>query len=303
MSMRPAFDPPQEPLGPRTSSNGQGTWARSWDILRTGWPAVRRNPPMLALAATSVATGLMAAGIALGYAYGLVHHHHKLHLAIAGIALAFPARLAATFLGVAMCRCAETALDHGRCTARSALQAAWRLRGPILGWSLFATVVGLVLEELAERLPFVGRLAAWIGEVAWAATSFMAAAIIAARGTGPRATLRHAGDVLRRRWGEGVTGVVTIAAGLAVVTVPGFLLCCIGIGVIDVGHPATGAAIVGAGALMLLAARAAAEAVEQTFAVSLLRFAETGREDGPFAGPDFDAAVERKRRRWRRRHA
>jgi Family of unknown function (DUF6159) len=303
MSMRPAFEPPPKPLGFRTTSNGHGTWGRSWEILRTGWPAVRHNPPMLALAAASVATGLLAAGIALGYAYGVVHHHHKLHLAIAGIALAFPARLVTTFLGVAMCHCAETALEHGRCTARSAMRGAWRLRGPILAWSLVATVVGLILEELAERLPFVGRLAAWIGEVAWAATSFLAAAIIAARGTGPRDTLRHAGEVVRGRWGEGITGVVTIAAGLSVVTVPGLLLCCIGIGVIDAGHPATGAALVGAGALMLLTAHAAAEAVEQTFAVSLLRFAETGREDGPFAGPDFDAAVERKHRRWRRRNA
>jgi hypothetical protein len=303
MSMRPAFDPPPEPRGHRTTSNGHGTWGRSWDILRTGWPAVRHNPTMLALAAVSVATGLLAAGIALGYAYGVVHHHHKLHLAIAGIALAFPARLVTTFMGVAMCRCAETALEHGRCTARSVLRAAWRLRGPILAWSLVATVVGLALEELAERLPFVGRLAAWIGEVAWAATSFLAAAIIAERGTGPRATLRHAGAVLRHRWGEGITGVVTIAAGLWVVTVPGFLLCCIGVGVIDAGFSTTGAAIVGAGALILLASHAGAEAVEQTFAVSLLRFAEAGREDGPFAGPDFDAAVERNHRRRRRRNA
>lgn len=200
-----------------------------------------------------------------------------------------------------MCRCAETALDGGRCTARSALRRAWKLRRPILAWALVATAVGLVLEEIAERLPFIGRVAAWIGEVAWAATSFLAVAIIAARGTGPSATLRHAGDVLRRRWGEGLTGVVTITAGLWVVTLPAFLLCCVGVALIDGGSDVTGAVMVGAAALALLAVNACAEAVEQTFAVGLLRFAETGRGQGPFAGPDFDSALERRPRWWRRR--
>lgn len=301
MSVRPVMEPMSEPTGPGPGG-GDGKRGRAWDLLRTGWPAVRENRSMLWLASASVLTSLAAGALALVYAYGLEDHHHKLHLAIAGALLTFPARVVATFFGVAMCRCAMTYFDGGRCTAAGAVRSAWRLRGPIVAWALIAAIVGLVLEHVAERVPFLGRLAAWLGEVAWAAVSYFAAAVIAIHGTGPRATIRRGSAVLRERWGEGVVGVATVTIGLWFVTVPAGVLCCMGVFWIDAGAVVLGGVTTGLGVAALAIAYALAEAVEQTFALSLLRFAETGEVSGPFRGPDFDAALERSNgRRWWRR--
>ena len=301
MSVRPVVEPTSEPTG-SGPGGGDGKRTRAWDLLRTGWPAVRENRSMLWLATVSALTSLAAGALALGYAYGLEHHHHKLHLAVAGAVLAFPARIVATFFGVAMCRCAMTYFDGGRCTAASAIRSAWQLRGPILGWALLAAIVGLLLEHVVERVPFLGRVAAWLGEVAWAVVSYFAAAVIALHGTGPRATIQRGSAALRERWGEGVVGVVTVTVGLWFVTVPAAMLCGVGVIWIDAGDVVLGGVTVGLGVAALASAYALGEAVQQTFALSLLRFAETGEVSGPFRGPDFEAALERgKRRRWWRR--
>jgi uncharacterized protein DUF6159 len=302
MSVRPVMEPTPQPPGPGPAGSGASRWSRAWDLLRTGWPAVRDNRSMLWLAAASTLLSIVVGALAVVYAYDIEQHHHKLHLAIAGAVLAFPARVVATFFGVAMCRCAMTYFDGGRCTATSAVRSAWRLRGPIVGWALLAAIVGLVIEQVAQRVPFLGRLAAWLGEVAWAAVSFFAAAVIAVHGTGPRETVRRAGAALRERWGEGVAGVITVNAALWVVTVPAMFLCLVGLASIDGGHVVPGVLLTGLGVAAVAGAFALGEAVEQTFALALLRFAETGQASGPFQAPDFRAALERgPRRRWWRR--
>jgi hypothetical protein len=159
-----------------------------------------------------------------------------------------------------------------------------------------------VLEHVVERVPFLGRVPAWLGEVAWAAVSYFAAAVIAAHGTGPRATIQRGSAALRERWGEGVVGVLTVTVGLWFVTVPAAMLCGVGAIWIDAGDVVLGGVALGFGVAALAAASALGDAVEQTFALSLLRFAETGEASGPFRGPDFEAALERgNRRRWSRR--
>jgi hypothetical protein len=161
-----------------------------------------------------------------------------------------------------------------------------------------------VLEHLVERIPFLGRLAAWLGELAWAAISYFAAAVIAVHGTGPRETIRRGSAALRERWGEGVAGVVTVTAGLWFVTLPAGVMCGLGVIWIDAGYAVLGGVVAGLGILALAGAWALGEAVQQTFALSLLRFAETGQASGPFRAPDFEGALERgTRRRWWRRGA
>jgi len=42
------------------------------------------------------------------------------------------------------------------------IKAAMQRLGPILGWTLVTTTVGLILQAIEERLPVAGRIAAWL---------------------------------------------------------------------------------------------------------------------------------------------
>jgi hypothetical protein len=209
--MRPPTPPVQ--LGPAGGGSGTpsapGTWSRSWALLRTGWHTVRHSPTLLALAALATLVGTAGAIAALLYAYGLERHEHRLHLLIATAVLAFPLRLAATFLGVAMCSCAASAMDGERCTPQGALACAWRRRRAIVAWALVASTVGIVIDVVVERLPFGGRIAGRLADVAWSVVSFLALPVIALHDTGPRETVTRSARAVRERWGEGLTGTAT----------------------------------------------------------------------------------------------
>ena len=56
-------------------------------------------------------------------------------------------------------------------TLRAALAVSITRLPQIAGWSLLATGVGVVLQQLAERVPFGGRVAGWIAGAAWGSES------------------------------------------------------------------------------------------------------------------------------------
>ncbi|MGZ5365402.1 MAG: DUF6159 family protein, partial [Mycobacterium sp.] len=62
--------------------------------------------------------------------------------------------------------------------------------GPILGWTLVAFTVGLVLRFLENRFPIAGRIAVWISGAAWAIATFFVVPVIAL-GTGPFRSLKR----------------------------------------------------------------------------------------------------------------
>ncbi|MGZ8815615.1 MAG: DUF6159 family protein [Mycobacterium sp.] len=92
------------------------------------------------------------------------------------------------------------------------LSAAMRRIGPILGWTLVAFTVGLVLRFLENRFPIAGRIAVWISGAAWAIATFFVVPVIALEGTGPFRSPKRSVQVVKAKWGEGATGQVASSA-------------------------------------------------------------------------------------------
>ena len=86
--------------------------------------------------------------------------------------------------------------------------------GIILGYSAIAATVGVLLSLLRGRQgqSGAGAIAAGIGGLAWGVATFLVVPVLAAKGLGPIAAIKESSALLRRTWGEQLTGSFGLGA-------------------------------------------------------------------------------------------
>ena len=117
----------------------------------------------------------------------------------------------------------------GRTPSLSAGLGAASARIPqILGWTLVASTVGLLLNALQsflrDKLGFIGSLIGGIGEMAWAALTYFVVPVLVMEGVGPIKAVSRSSAILKSTWresvgGEGGLGLVSFVFVLPVVLV------------------------------------------------------------------------------------
>ena len=137
---------------------------------------------------------------------------------IATVATVYVLTFIAIFFNAA---CAARSLRGEDTAVGDGLSAALHRIGPIVGWTLVAGTIGLILRLLEERAPVAGRIAAWIAGAVSAVAAFFVVPVIALEGSGPFRSLKRSVAVIKARWGEGATGTVAISAvsGLVVLAI------------------------------------------------------------------------------------
>jgi Family of unknown function (DUF6159) len=288
---------PERPNDPATRrympAAGEGRITRSWRLTRTAWALARRDRTMLVLATASLLlTGAVVAFVfsATGFWHG---SGHPVRLAWAPVAAAWPLTFIATFFNVALAAAAAAALEGRRMPLREALGVSVGRLGQIAAWSLLAAGVGVLLQQVAERVPLAGRVATWVAGGAWALVTFFAIPILALEGCAARACVTRSARLIKGRWGEGITGTVVIGAWFVVVALPACAVIGIGVGYTGVAR----VVLIGIGAIALEAAAAVVGAAREVFAVALYRYATAGHVQGGFREPDL-ARPFTTRRRW-----
>ncbi|OBB97507.1 DUF6159 family protein [Mycobacterium sp. 852002-40037_SCH5390672] len=267
-----------------------GRIRRGWALAGQSWNVLKKDrslvlfPVLSTLFAVLAAIAIWAPTLLVRGVFGghQVDSHDPVYY-IAGLATAYVSTFIAIFFNVALAACAARSMRGENTRVAEGIHAAARRIVPILGWTVVATTVGLVLKALEERLPTLGRLVADLVGVAWAVATFFVIPVIALEGTGPFRSLRRSVDTIKVRWGESAAG----AASIGVVT---FLLTL----VIVVGGVVGGIALIAARlaplGLALLAATFAfavvvsfiSTALSQIFRVAVYQYAVTGETVGGF---------------------
>jgi uncharacterized protein DUF6159 len=271
---------------------GESRTARSWRLTRTAFALLRHDRTMAILALLGAAFTIAATVAIFALAGWLEDPGRTGRLLLLYAIFSWPMTFVATFLNVALAAAANARLDGGRLTVREALGVAVARVGPIAGWSLLATGVGILLQQLAERLPVGGRIASWLLGVAWGLVTFFAIPLLALEGCSPTATVRRSSRLIRERWGEGVGGTVLIGAWV----VPLFAVAgaLIGLGAGADGQARVVVLTIGVGVMCV--SIALATAARQVFAVALYRYATDGTARGGFAEGDLRAPFSARRR-------
>ncbi len=261
----------------------EGRMARGWRLTKSAWAVIRRDPTMIAIALMGAGCGLLGAA-AIFYFSGYFDSPGDAGgsvALVAAIAL-YPLTFLSVFFNVALAGAAVARFEGRPIDLREALGLSFKRVGRIAQWALLAAGVGLVLDQIASRIPGAGRLASWLLGAAWSLATIFAVPLLVLKGPGPFDTAKESVHLIKDRWGEGITGLVGISAWTAIVMVPAGILFAVGILVSDA---ALGAVLIAVAVATILLVTALSLATQQVFSVALYRYAT-----GAPGTDDFDAA-------------
>lgn len=148
------------------------------------------------------------------------------------VAFYFSAYFTGIFFNSALVAAALERLRGGDPTVASGLRVATSMLPAILGWTLIAATVGLILSAIRERSEgLLGRILASLVEGVWAYITFFVIPVLVAEGVGPIEAIRRSGALFRQSWGRQFTaafgfGLVYFLAVLAAIalSVVGFAI-------------------------------------------------------------------------------
>ncbi len=127
----------------------------------------------------------------------------------------------ATFFNVAFYHEILAALGGEPVSIQRGLKFACTRWKAVLMWSLFAGLVGLIIQQIEQRLSFIGRIIARLIGMAWSIASvFVIPAIVQDEpNTNPIQMLKNSAGILKRTWGEALIGYVgmSLASGLILI--------------------------------------------------------------------------------------
>lgn len=269
-----------------------GRMRRGWELTKTSWGVLRSDR---SLAVFPVLGGLTALLLAAAFglpAWVLFDDDQN----VAGVILAVVGIYALTFAGVffnvALAAAAAQVLDGEDATVASGTAVARRRLGAIAGWAALVASVNIVIRGLQERAgPLVDILLGGLA-VAWNLVTFLAVPVLTLEGTGPIDTLKRSAHIFRERWGEQITGQVSIG-GIVVLAslIPVLLLGLIGYAVGGAG----GGVLIAIAVAVLIVAAIISTALSQIFAVALYRFAVGEGATGAFTQDELGSAVRPRR--------
>lgn len=121
----------------------------------------------------------------------------------------------ATFFNVAFVHEIFDALDGKPVSVMEGLQFAGTKVKPILLWTLFAGVVGLLIRSLEERVGFFGRWVVRLIGLAWSVSSVFVIPVLVMEehSDNPIGVVRQSAGVIRKTWGEALAGYAGLQFG------------------------------------------------------------------------------------------
>jgi hypothetical protein len=292
------FAPPQgQPAA------AKGRIARGSELLDAAWAFLRAHPrltviPGMSAAVTTVAALLLFAPVFVwADQEGLTP---KLALLVATIATILPFTFVSTFFNVAFLSMVLDVRAGRPPSVRRSLSHATARLGPIVAWSLLASLVGSVLSALRHvpGVEWVGQVVAGLGGLAWGLATYFVVPILALHGTGARESVRRSAGVFRRRWGEQVTGEIVIGVVFGVLMIPGAVAACAGVVALE-SSLVTGAVLIAVAVVLLAPLFVASSALQQLFQLDLYRYAVSGEADGLFTQQELESTFKPKRRWWK----
>lgn len=267
-----------------------GRIASGWALTKQSWAVLKNDRSLVIFPILSAVFAMIAfvliwvpTAIAAGLlGNGTVDENNPI-IGVGAVVTIYASTFIAIFFNVALAACAERSLRGEDTTVGEGVSAAMRRIGPIIGWTLVAGTVGLILRVLEERFPLLGRIAVWIAGAAWAVATFFVVPVIALEGAGPFRSLKRSVQVVKDKWGEGATGQVAISAATGLIV---FGIVFVGGGIayalaaVNLAPVAFAVGAVAVAAVIVVAI--ISSALNSIFRVAVYQYAASGRMSAGF---------------------
>ena len=171
----------------------------------------------------------------------------------------------------------------------------------ILGWTLVATTVNLILRAIEERVGLVGKIIVGLFGVGWAIAIYFAVPAVVLEGVGPIGAIKRSGQTIRKTWGEslaiavgfGLAGIVISVLGIALLVGGGIAIAAAAGGGSAIGMTG-GILIAVCGVVVLVGWAILSGTLRGITQTALFRYATDGTVVSGFDQHDLEVAFQRK---------
>ena len=163
-------------------------------------------------------------------------------------------------------------------------QAATKLPSIML-WAVVASTVGLIIRIIEDRSEVLGKILASLLGVAWAVTTYLMVPVLVFEDDGVFGSIKRSSQLLRKTWGEQLSGNVGFGLPFLALSVPGILMFMLG---------RQQPVMLAVALLYFLLPGAFMSAVRGIFAVALYRYATNGETPAGFSKINLNGAFVSK---------
>ena len=258
----------------------------AWSLAKSSWRVLQHDRELAWLPVIGTVAGLALAALFFGPVLAMLGGGGEDNaIPITGYVLVFLGYVAVSsviYLGrAAIVHGANLRMEGGDPTVGSSLRGASAHWPAVVGFAAIAVTVGLLLDALEEQGGIAGAIASFIGGAAWRLLTYLVLPVVVIEGAGTIAGIKGSSALVKRTWGEQVTGNVGFGLLSMVLVLPAVLLA------VALSGLGTAVAVVAIGAAIAwgITVFAVVSALEGIFQTALYRQA-TGRT----IPAEFDAA-------------
>jgi hypothetical protein len=265
-----------------------------WRLTRKSWEVFRDNPGLIRFAVASGILSLLTVVVVVGPGLFLIDAGSEV---IGGILVAVGIYLAAyisIYFAIGLAHSADRQMQGESVSFREGMAVAGSRASAAAGWAFVSVVVLTVIRAIQERFGVAGAIFGGLAAAAWGILTFLAVPVIAIEGTGPIETLKRCANLVKSRWGEQITGTVTIGAAVALFGIlPAVLMIVAGVALWATSGVG-GAVLIAVGLVVLVIAALIQQVLSTIFGVALYRYVADEKAIGTFTEEDLESAVRTK---------
>lgn len=283
-----------------------GKFARSWALMKTSADVLRSDKSLLMFPLMSgICTLVVAATFLIPIGFSIVsdahmreyvgaHGHSPIYYVLM-FAFYLVQYTVIIFFNTALASVALQRLRGDTASVADGIAVAKSRLGIIIGYTVIAATVGLLLRILQERMGLIGRFVVGLLGLAWTVATFLVVPVLASEEVGPLDAVQRSVELLKRTWGENLigNGGIGVVFGLimfAAIVVSALLM-------IGVAGSHSVVAMVTMGAILLVGfilLGMIQSSLQGIYAAALYRYAEEGEVGGGFDQGLLEQAFRQK---------
>lgn len=293
--------------------------SRSWDLTKQSWAVLRADkhlmvfplvsgflttlvcvsffvPAVLIFAAMGASKGAAGGGAAGG---GAAQSDPAMQ--VVGYALMFVTyfvvNVIVTFFNASLISCAIARFNGEDSSAKAGMKAALKRWPQILGWAVLNATVGVILQAIAEKMGFIGRIVMGLIGMAWTIATFFVVPVLVVEGVGPISAVKRSVDVLKKTWGESLVAQVGVSLAMGLIAVAVFVPLLVG-GILLMAladQIVLGLSLIAIGLLAMMLIALVSSTLKMILVAACYRMATTGLVPEQFEGSSLRGMIGTKR--------
>ncbi len=258
----------------------------AWSLAKSSWRVLQSDRELIWLPVIGGVAALVIGAAFFGPLGAILGGTQNESIPAAGWIVAFAGYVAvstAVFLSrAAVVHGANTRMEGGDPGVGSSLRGALAHWPAVAAFAAISVTVGLILDAIENQGGIVGQIASFIGGAAWRLLTYLVLPVVILGDTGAVAGIKESSALVKRTWGEQVTGNVGFGLLTLALMVPAFVI--VG-AVASLGLAPLTIAVFIVGFIWVVTVAAGVSALEAVFQTALYRQV-TGRS----IPAEFDAA-------------